>query len=647
MLNSNNLALLALLLSTLPGLAQFGQGVAAGSWEPLAIRTKAGIVADWNPGMSNTVTLNGAGISQLTDRSWVAGRNENLFTQSSDFTTGWTRTQINGFGATDTGAAGAGSFANTARTTDPLGGNTADFIQEDSTASGAHRLSRSISNPASESMIFSVYAKADARSWVLLYFNSGTAYFNLTNGVLGTATGVSASIESAGGGWYRCSIEKVPNTSDAAFIAGTTTNAVQFWNGDNASGIFLWGAQLRRATSSTNYVATTTAVEDASRNLLQATAANQPLISRTDNSGNLLVQSETFATTWSRTRLNAFGAVDTGAAGVGSFANTSRTTDPLGGNTADFIQEDTTAANTHLLTQTSPILAPGSFKYSVYVKPSGRTWVRLYLSGASGGINCYFDIQNGIVGTAANVGTGSSASGSIASSGNGWYLCTLSGTLGTQEAVGCLINIAEADNDITFDGDNTSGLYLWGASLRQSTWNTNYIATVATPAIPGLNNRATAYFDGAAYYLKANAFTWNQPEQIIAGVKQWTWSNNDSMSDGNSTDGGRVYQTGTSPSFGVYAGSSVSANTNLSIGAFGVTTVTINGASSSSQVNNTATITGNAGANNLGGFTLGASGGASLFANIQVSRVIGCSKTNAPPELQFLKWGIAKNANVL
>jgi hypothetical protein len=64
---------------------------------------------------------------------------------------------------------------------------------------------------------------------------------------------------------------------------------------------------------------------------------------------NLALQSEAFNTTWSRIRINAFGS--------GSVANTTGTLDPYGTNLADYLQEDTSASDTHRMNQSIAVVS--------------------------------------------------------------------------------------------------------------------------------------------------------------------------------------------------------------------------------------------------------------------------------------------------
>jgi hypothetical protein len=64
----NSLSLLLLLFSTISSFGAGAQAVAAGSWEPRNYATRFGLVADYDFGDTNSLTLNGAGIASLGAR---------------------------------------------------------------------------------------------------------------------------------------------------------------------------------------------------------------------------------------------------------------------------------------------------------------------------------------------------------------------------------------------------------------------------------------------------------------------------------------------------------------------------------------------------------------------------------------------------
>jgi hypothetical protein len=378
--------------------------------------------------------------------------------------------------------------------------------------------------------------------------------------------------------------------------------------------------------------------------LLQGTAANQPIISRSDNNGNIVLQSETFNTTWGLNQINAFGATDTGATGDGSFANTSRTLDPTGGYSASFIQENNVSSVSHWISQLIPY-TNSKYILKVSLKPAGRSWCSLVIWDLVNVYRVFFQLSgSGVIGTQFP-----NTVGRITTQLNGWYLCEIETSILTATTGGyAQICLAEADNVGAYNGDNTSGLYIWGASLRQSTWDTNYIATTTTPVYPGLGNRSTLYFGGANHFMKTAAFTLNQPEEVYCLGNQITWTLNDIVLDGNSsTERMVIQQNATSPKLNLYAGNYSGENAGLTVGGWGLVKAVFNSASSSIIVNGGAPVVGNANTHNGNGVTIGARYDGGLnFANIRVARVLICNKTNAPAESSYLSWGMMKQASL-
>lgn len=390
-------------------------------------------------------------------------------------------------------------------------------------------------------------------------------------------------------------------------------------------------------------------VTNGSADLLQGTAANQPLLSRADNKGNFAVQSEAFNTTWTISKINAFGATDTGATGAGSFANTTRTTDPLGGNTADFVQEDGTSGS-HIVVQ-SLTIPEASLVLSVYVKSSGRTWFRMLIgNGIADLVACYFQLTgSGVIGTAEIAGGASGAVGTITTNGlpSGWYLCTLSGKISVSGSGSVRLYPATGDLTVNYAGDNTSGLFLWGASLRPASWDSTYIATTTVPIYAGLGGRQVAYFDGSAYYLKTAAFTLNQPTEVYSLANPLTWTLNDAMFDGDTLNSGKLYQSATTPNIRYTAGTVGTELTAPPQGTWRLSTVVFDGASSRISTNSGPFTVSDAGSGNMDGFTLGAAGTVgTTFWNGLRGREIICNKTNAAAESNYIRWGMLKQASL-
>lgn len=144
----------------------------------------------------------------------------------------------------------------------PDGTTTAETIIEDATASNSHYISQSLTGLTSGvAHRVSFYAKAKERSWVAFYADygapAGYTYFNVGNGAVGTiSSGVfSASIRAVGNGWYRCSLTFNSNaTSGIHYIYLASGDGGVSYSGDNASGLYIWGAQLNLNSDPADYI---------------------------------------------------------------------------------------------------------------------------------------------------------------------------------------------------------------------------------------------------------------------------------------------------------------------------------------------------------------------------------------------------------
>ena len=185
----------------------------------------------------------------------AAATRTNICLQSEDLSTSWTNVQ-----SVDTQAQG----------TAPDGTNTANKLTDDGGGTGPQGalIAQTFTTVVATAYTMSCYFKADQLDWGYLTFaNSGaltiSAYFDLTNGVVGATTGsdnTSESITDVGDGWYRCSIVF---TSDAADTVGDFQIYLAEANGDvivpddGTSSIFIWGAHLEASATPTQYTSTT------------------------------------------------------------------------------------------------------------------------------------------------------------------------------------------------------------------------------------------------------------------------------------------------------------------------------------------------------------------------------------------------------
>jgi hypothetical protein len=172
------------------------------------------------------------------------------------------------------------------------------------------------------------------------------------------------------------------------------------------------------------------------------------------------------------------------------------TTAPDGTTTADILIEGATT-NVHRLVQT---VASGSV-FSVFAKAETRSLLAIDINADSAN-RCYFDLSSGLV---SSVGAGITAI--IADAGSGWYRCTIS--LNSGSATSCRIYVTNAVGVISYAGDGTSGIYIWGAQLEAAPFASSYIPTVASQVTRAADNITLA----------TSTFPFNAAEGAI--VAEW------------------------------------------------------------------------------------------------------------------------------
>ena len=172
-----------------------------------------------------------------------------------------------------------------------------------------------------------------------------------------------------------------------------------------------------------------------------------------------------------------------------------------------------------------------------------------------------------------------------------------------------------------------TGITVTGAGVSQwsdQSGNLRHLLQGTDAARPPLQADGSVLFDGVADFLQGTGFGFVQPSTVFIRFKQVSWTSTDTIFDGATTNNtGRLFQSTATPGLAINAGSTVALNNNLAIGAYGSLCAVFNGAGSSILVDATTETTGNAGANNMNGFTLGTqANGATTFSNI---RVVECA----------------------
>jgi hypothetical protein len=134
--------------------------------------------------------------------------------------------------------------------------------------------------------------------------------------------------------------------------------------------------------------------------------------------------------------------------------------------------------------------------FSFFAKSDGNQYVAISYDGGTN-FN-FFDIENGILGNLADANRTSK----IEDYGNGWYRCSM---YNGHSTYGATIWMSKDGINTTYQGDGTSGVYIWGAMLEEGSFPTSYIKTTNQAV-----TRAAETCNGSG-----NAATFNDSEGVL------------------------------------------------------------------------------------------------------------------------------------
>jgi hypothetical protein len=356
--------------------------------------------------------------------------------------------------------------------------STADsVIQTAATAAQYITTASAISATSGVTYTFSFFAKQGTTRYVQATYSAGafgsTQYANIdlqTGVVTASAGGVTVSVTAADGGWWR-----VVYTATAS---STATGSPFVWSinsgtdgrsatitGSTSNIYYLWGAQMEVGSTATTYTRNNGGVFPPRFDYDPVTLAPKGILIE-EQRVNVLLRSEEFDNaTWSK---------------VGITVTANATVSPDGVADADALVEDA-ATSTHFCQQFFTGFTSGvAYTFSIYVKPSTRTWAQLFLPAAPFGVGqgSFFDLTgNGALGNVV----GTPTSRTITAVGNGWYRITITATATATAGGNCGIYAASANGTLSYAGvAGAEALYLYGAQIEAGAFPTSYIPTVAS-----------------------------------------------------------------------------------------------------------------------------------------------------------------------
>lgn len=188
---------------------------------------------------------------------------------------------------------------------------------------------------------------------------------------------------------------------------------------------------------------------------------------------NLLLQSQTFQTTWALTQCTVSADAVNGPDNL-------LTADKIIPNSGQTIGN--TNASVLVRQDITKAASPITYTYTLFAKASEFNGIRLFVRDNAVSANfavASFSLVDGSVAVAASTGgtfTNASAPAGAAYA-NGFYRFQLTFTTGTETTIRVL---AIPSNSTQTSGDGTKGIFIWGAQLEVASFATSYIPTVAS-----------------------------------------------------------------------------------------------------------------------------------------------------------------------
>jgi hypothetical protein len=206
----------------------------------------------------------------------VEEKRTNLLRYSEDFTNSyWVTNNVNGTLTPDQAVA-------------PDGTITAELYTEDTATSGRY-FAKQVSFTSGTFYTISIWAKqasgtrylgfvlqqaAFGSTCIASFTLSGPGSYNIS----GSGTGTTANIQQFSNGWYRCSLTSQATVTTFAGVqfrlSNSPTNGAKNYTGDDASGIYIWGAQLEAGSFPTSYIPTSGSEGNRSADVMSISGSN-------------------------------------------------------------------------------------------------------------------------------------------------------------------------------------------------------------------------------------------------------------------------------------------------------------------------------------------------------------------------------------
>ena len=348
--------------------------------------------------------------------------------------------------------------------------------------------------------VSSVYVKADNSNYFAIAeevsrnnpTGSGAfTYFNLSNSgeVMLSHENHIASIQNVGNQWYRCSVmftAEIEEDYTVMFYLDSGSNQSIISEPQNVasgSSVYLWGAQLEQRDSVTAYTPTNGNPITKYQPQLMFASPDQPRFDHdvlTGESKGLLIEE-------SRKNLIEYSEDISAWTGYGDIIlNKNFTVAPDGVSLANSIIRYNEPDNS---------IRPGQHIYQALIISSSDNVTTSFYAKSINGANVtlnngacvvLYDLKDQTYTVLQNDNNSAFISATITHVGNDWYRCTTisigSGVLSQFQFSPWLSSTEKNWEKRYTNGDNISGLYIWGIQVEIGSFPTSYIKTSGAPS---------------------------------------------------------------------------------------------------------------------------------------------------------------------